>query len=181
MPELPVTMVLRKIPAFGLLNDRDLLALADALRRRHLSLGAQLFEQGDPGGTMHLVTQGELSIRWQEGVSEQEFEVARVGAGEFVGEMALLDLGPRSASVVARRECVLYELAVEDLMLLEETAPAAASAVLASVTALLTDRIRHVNGQIEALLGGHAPADAPAANATDSGVFGRLWSRLSKS
>lgn len=181
MADLPVTMVLRKIPAFGLLTDRDLLALAGALRRRQLQMGAQLFEQGDPGGTMHLVTEGELSIRWQEGVSEQELEVARVGPGEFVGEMALLDLGPRSASVVARRACVLYELAVEDLMLLEETAPAAASAVLASVTALLTDRIRHVNGQIEALLGGHAPLDAPSPNATDSGVFGRLWSRLSKS
>ncbi len=181
MADMPVTFLLRKIPAFGLLSDRDLLALAGSLRRRHLELGAQLFEQGDPGGTMHLVTQGELSVRWQEGVSEQELEVARVGPGEFVGEMALLDLGPRSASVVARRESVLYELAVEDLMLLEETAPAAASAVLASVTALLTDRIRHVNGQIELLLGGHAPVEATTENVTDSGMFGRLWSRLSKS
>ncbi len=179
MADLPLTMVLRKIPAFGLLNDRELLALAGSLRRRQLELGAQLFEQGDPGGTMHLVTRGELSVRWQEGVSDQELEVARVGPGEFVGEMALLDLGPRSASVVARRESVLYELAVEDLMLLEETAPAAASAILAAVTALLTDRIRQVNGQIEALLGGHASVDAPPPGATDSGLFGRLWSRLS--
>ncbi len=181
MADLPLTMVLRKIPAFGQLTDRDLLTLAGSLRRRRLDLGAQLFEQGDPGGTMHLVTQGELSVRWQEGVSQDELEVARVGPGEFVGEMALLDLGPRSASVVARRDCVLYELAVEDLMLLEETAPAAASAVLASVTALLTDRIRQVNGQIEALLGGHAPVDETTVGATDSGIFGRLWSRLSKS
>ncbi len=180
MAELPLTMVLRKIPAFGQLHERDLTALAGALRRRHLDMGGQLFEQGDPGGTMHLVTQGELSVRWQEGVTDQELEVARVGPGEFVGDMALLDLGPRSASVVARRESVLWELAVEDLMLLEETAPAAASAILTAVTALLTERIRHVNGQIEALLAGQPPLEAPAPDATDSGIFGRLWSRLSK-
>ena len=181
MADMPMMMVLRKIPAFGQLNERDLMALGSALRRRRLALGEQLFDQGDPGGTMHLVTEGELSVRWQEGVSEQELEVARVGPGEFVGEMALLDLGPRSASVSARRDAVLYELAVEDLMLLEEAAPAAASAVLASVTALVTDRIRHVNGQIEALLSGRTPEEPPTPSATDSGVFGRLWSRLSKS
>lgn len=181
MSDLPVLEVLKRIPAFAALANRDLQALAEALRPRRLALGQQLFEQGDPGGTMHLVTKGELSVRWQDGLSNAEIEVARIRPGEFVGEMALLDLGPRSASVIARRDAVLYELAVEDLMLLEDTAPAAASAVLASVTALLTDRIRQVNAHIEALLGGHAAPEDSTDQATDSGLFGRLWSRLSQS
>lgn len=181
MAHMAVATVLRRIPAFSHLGDGDVGALVDAMRRRHLALGDQLFEQGDLGGTMHLVVDGELSVRWQDGVSDAELEVARIGPGEFVGEMALLDLGPRSASIVARRETVLYELAVEDLLLLEGSAPAAASAILSAVTTLLTERIRHVNRQIEALVSGDAPPDDTPRGLTDSGVFGRLWSRLSKS
>lgn len=179
MADLPLTAVLRRIPVFAELRDVDLQALVAVLRPCRLPVGGQLFDQGDPGGTMHLLARGELSVRWQDGVSNQEIEVARIGPGEFVGEMALLDLGPRSAGVVARRESLLYELAVEDLMLLEDSSPAAASAVLAAVTTLLGDRIRHVNRQMEAILEGHEATLAEPDNATDSGVFGRLWARLS--
>ena len=128
MADLPLTLVLRRIPLFAELQDRDLQALQSMLRPRRLAVGGVLFEQGEPGGTMHLLASGELSVRWQDGVANAEIEVARVAAGEFVGEMALLDLGPRFATVVARRESLLYELAVEDLMLLEDASPAAASA-----------------------------------------------------
>ena len=76
---------------------RELLAIA---RRRKFAKGEVVFHEGDPGDTMHLVAKGHVAVR----VTTPLGEVAMlriVCAGEFFGELALIDPGPRNATIAA--------------------------------------------------------------------------------
>ena len=64
-----------------------------------------MFSQGDEGEALYIICQGELEMR----VGERA--VAKVGAGECIGELALLDGEPRSASAIARADATLLKIA----------------------------------------------------------------------
>lgn len=70
--------------------------MVDALERfaRDFAPGAVLFEEGQPGDHMYVVQSGEIEIRRQ--VGETERLIAVLSAGEFFGEMAILNARPRS-------------------------------------------------------------------------------------
>jgi len=83
-----------------------------------------LFSQGDEGDALYIICQGELEVR----VGERA--VAKVGAGECIGELALLDGDPRSASAVASADATLLKIAAGRFKHLLVTQPAAARALL---------------------------------------------------
>jgi len=66
--------------------------------------GDIIFQKGEPGHVMYLVTQGEVEILIHDKVVE------KVAPGGVVGEMALLDLGPRSATATAKTDCLLLSI-----------------------------------------------------------------------
>ncbi|MBA2390787.1 MAG: cyclic nucleotide-binding domain-containing protein [Geodermatophilaceae bacterium] len=66
--------------------------------------GATVFAIGDPPGPAYVVQSGEIEVRRGEDVIES------LGPGGVVGEMALLDQTPRSATVVATSDCALVPL-----------------------------------------------------------------------
>lgn len=82
--------------------------LAERARSLAFARGETVIKQGDPGDTMFVVHEGELSVRVSE--AERDVEVARLSEGGFFGEMSLLTGEPRRATVVALRACELYEL-----------------------------------------------------------------------
>ena len=63
--------------------------------------GHVVFRTGDPGSTMYVVKEGEVEIIINDKVVET------VGPGGVIGEMALIDARPRSATVVAKTDCQL--------------------------------------------------------------------------
>lgn len=71
----------------------------------HLSAGDTLFEDGDEGELLYVVSRGELAVTKE--VNGKEQEMAVLPAGSFVGELSLLNGEPRSATVKARTDCVL--------------------------------------------------------------------------
>lgn len=95
--------ILRPLPE----DDRAL--LADRLRFAPFAAGETLMRQGGPGDWLYLVTFGEVSVRVaSDGGLEQE--VARLGPGEFVGEMSLMTGQARAATVVASTRVECYRL-----------------------------------------------------------------------
>jgi CRP-like cAMP-binding protein len=66
--------------------------------------GDLIFEKGDPGRVMYLVTKGEVEILIHDKVVET------VAPGGVLGEMALLDTGPRSATATAKTDCLLLAI-----------------------------------------------------------------------
>jgi CRP/FNR family cyclic AMP-dependent transcriptional regulator len=84
---------------------------------RDFPAGAVVFEEGDPGSRMYVIQSGEVRIVKR--VGTRDITLARLGAGEAFGEMALLEGQPRSATAVveaAARILVIDEAAFADLV-----------------------------------------------------------------
>jgi HEAT repeat protein len=92
-------LFLRRVGLFADLSPADLKHVAEAATEHAYPNGHVLAEQGEVGEELHIVVEGEISVRV--GGSSRVEEVARRGPGEYVGEMALLDQEPRMASLVA--------------------------------------------------------------------------------
>jgi CRP-like cAMP-binding protein len=75
---------------------------------RDFPAGAVVFEEGDPGSRMYVIQTGEVRILKRLGA--REITLARLGAGEAFGEMALLEGQPRSATAVVEAPTRLLEI-----------------------------------------------------------------------
>jgi CRP-like cAMP-binding protein len=96
----PAVDVLRRTELFASLADDDLRKLAAAARTRAYRRGQYLWYEGDPGDTLVVVCNGRLKVVIGSEAGE-EAVLHTVGSCEVLGELALLDGAPRSASVVA--------------------------------------------------------------------------------
>jgi CRP-like cAMP-binding protein len=83
------------IPLFAGCSRRELEAIDRASTEMSFPAGHVLCREGEPGRELMLVLEGSARVE------KQGQAVATLGPGEFVGELSLLDLGPRTASVVA--------------------------------------------------------------------------------
>jgi CRP/FNR family transcriptional regulator/CRP/FNR family cyclic AMP-dependent transcriptional regulator len=92
--------IIRDVPLLARLPEADLRDLASRGRVQSYRSGVTLFREGDPGDALHVVIGGNVRVvvLSPEG---SEATVAMLGPGEFVGDLALLDGRPRSASAVA--------------------------------------------------------------------------------
>ena len=90
---------------FGLLTDADIDWMASVGIRRRLKDGEILVEQGKPIDSIILLLEGRLSV-----VVKDVGPVARLGVGEIVGEMSMVNSAPPSATVVAEGECLILLL-----------------------------------------------------------------------
>jgi len=102
--------------------------------------GVELFKAGDPGDVMYVVMAGYANVL----VGTTIVEIA--APGSLLGEMALVDGQPRSASVVTRTACRLVPIGVAEFDLLVQETPAFSRYVLRVVT----ERLRRMNENLSA-------------------------------
>ena len=154
----PIRKALEQSEFFEGIGPEELPLLRATMRRRAVGRGATLFAQGDAGDSMVLVARGELEVRVRSARgAERRVQVVR--PGDVVGEMACIDPAPRSASVMAIEQSLVYELDRHLLAYLRREAPSLIVAVVGSVIAQLTARLRATDVRIEAELlriAGHA-------------------------
>jgi CRP-like cAMP-binding protein len=106
--------VIRAVKLFQTLSDTDCCELLRFMRIRQYESGVTVFERGRPGDSMLVLMDGELSVLLP-APRRGNIEVARVGAGEVVGEMSCIDPCPRNATLVAARRTVAYEFSRQEL------------------------------------------------------------------
>ena len=104
----------------------------DALK---VAPGDVLFREGDRGEKMYVLLEGEMEILLG------DFVLETVRQGALIGEMALIDDSPRTASVVARTPCRLAEIDRRRFHFLVQQTPHFATHVMKT----LADRLRHMN------------------------------------
>jgi CRP-like cAMP-binding protein len=90
----------RDVPLLARLAEADLRALAAHGRVRTYPAAKVIFREGDPGDSLHIVVEGGVRVAVLSARGE-EATVALLGPGECVGDLALLDGRPRSASAIA--------------------------------------------------------------------------------
>ncbi len=151
--------IIRRIRPFAQLGDSDCDALLALVKARRGNPGDVLLAEGDTSTSLLVIAEGQLSVRVR--TADGSFvEVASLGPGEVVGEMAALDPAPRNATVIARVSTLVIELGREAIAALKKDAPFAAAALHRDIVSDLARRLREVNGRIEAQLDG-ASARAP--------------------
>ncbi len=102
---------LKQAPLFAEMQDDDLHRLCDSVLTIKLPAGDTLFEEGSEGDKAYIVQSGEVEIIKE--AAGREVLLAVRGKGVVIGEMALLESAPRSATVRARSEAVLYSIEKE--------------------------------------------------------------------
>jgi CRP-like cAMP-binding protein len=121
-------------------------SLRHAMETVRLSDGQVLFHRGEPGDAFYIIKSGQIRIFTldEEG---SELTLNTLGAGEAVGELALVDDRPRSASAAALGPTVLQCLRRDEFLLRVHTSPALTDIVVR----LLSQRTRHMTDYIERL------------------------------
>ncbi len=112
-PKLRITAaMLRDIGLFGGLDEEALGVLARELPTVHAEAGDAVVHEGDAAHEMFVVVGGELEVV-KGGKEGGEVRVALFGPGDWFGEMAILDVQPRSATVRAVAPTILLRITAE--------------------------------------------------------------------
>ncbi|MEQ8586657.1 MAG: cyclic nucleotide-binding domain-containing protein [Thalassobaculaceae bacterium] len=103
--------LLRKIPLFAKIEPSKLKLLAFTSERLTYQGGQRLFQQGDVGDAAYIIIDGTASVRIR--TDGGEIEVAELGKGDVVGEIAILCDVPRTASVEATGRLIALRITKE--------------------------------------------------------------------
>ncbi|MBN2003752.1 MAG: Crp/Fnr family transcriptional regulator [Anaerolineae bacterium] len=139
--------VLRRVPLFRGLSENELHFLAEESSTRVFEVDEVIFYQGESGKTCHIVTQGKVRI-FVVGEDGRELSVSLMGPGEIIGEMALFEDVPRSASVQAMEPTETLELHQEILLRALQRSPQLALSLLRAMSA----RLRHTTEDAESMI-----------------------------
>ena len=126
---------LRKIPLFADLSEEDLDLLCRMSEEITLEAGEELFPEGSLGDKAYVVREGQLEITKNSGGRKVLLTIS--SPGDVIGEMALLESMPRTATVSAHTDSRLIVIGAEPFNHLINTSPSAARTMLHTVSARL--------------------------------------------
>src|SRR5580692_12945561 len=150
----------------GQLNDRDVDWLAQHGTCRHLADGEALVLEGQPIDSLFVVLDG-----WVRVILGDGHEVARLGAGEVVGEIAFVDSAPPSATVVVSGGAVVLSLAKSVLERRLDADPHFAARFYRALAVFLADRLRATTRRLGYGDAGSLDSDAVLEDELDSGLL----------
>lgn len=105
---LRICEFLKGVEAFKNLTPHELTNVAERMTRRQYMPGEIIIREGEVGEELFLISEGEVEV------DREGREVARLGPGDFFGELALMSGNPRNANVIATRPVDTYVLGKDD-------------------------------------------------------------------
>lgn len=110
--------LLQAMPIFGGISDSALDFLVARARVVTVPAGGFFFREGDAPTGVYILERGRVAVcrRWR----GRDVELRQLGQGDCFGEMALMDLQPRSATIRALADCSALQLSSDDLFQLYE-------------------------------------------------------------
>ncbi len=136
---VPTPDLLRRYSLFGGLIDSQLQTLVARISVSDVAAGTAIMREGEKGDQLFCLVSGEVEVRRGDRV------ITRLGAGETIGEMELIDMNPRSATVVALTRCTLYALARRDILALQREDLPAFTLVIMNLARDLSRRLRQMD------------------------------------
>ena len=137
---------LKLCPLFSHLTDRELKKVSGLIYERKYQTGEFLFEIEQPGAAMFIIKNGLVKIVVPGESGEKE--IAVIEPGDFVGELALLDDTPRSASARAVEKTEALAFFREDLNEMLDTYPVIASKIMRDLAIIIGYRLKVSNEQL---------------------------------
>jgi CRP/FNR family transcriptional regulator, cyclic AMP receptor protein len=133
MADAELKEFIRGVPLFAGLLPTELERIALVMHPLELSAGELVCSEGDPGHQFYVIAKGEAAVE------HGGHTVAKLHPGDYFGELALLDRGPRSATVRVVSDARLYVLHEQSFVGVLNEVPALAQKLLASLASRLRD------------------------------------------
>ena len=118
---------LRAVPLFADLDDRSLQAVAILAHERTIRAGEILMLEGEPGEEFYVIVEGTMRVE------RGERAIRSMTAGGFLGEIALFDRRPRTATATAVSDVTLLALHQHEFDRLMETMPVVSRRIRAAM------------------------------------------------
>jgi len=141
-----MSVTLKQIPLLAGLSDPELVRVETAATNKTFPKGTIIMHEGDAGSSMFLLLQGRVKVFVSDGHGK-EFVLAVLGPGECVGELALLDDEPRTASVETEEPSVFLVIQKDDFLALLHESPQIQFKLMLN----LVTRYRHLTESVKNL------------------------------
>jgi CRP/FNR family cyclic AMP-dependent transcriptional regulator len=114
MADQDTTQLLKQVPLFSDLDNRELGQIAQSMKRRQFSAGQEIAREGESGVGFFVIEDGNAKV------SVHGDERRRLGPGDYFGEIALIAQGARTATVTAESDLTAYGMTFWDFRPLVE-------------------------------------------------------------
>lgn len=138
---------LRGMPFFGGFSDKAFTEFFGMFTRVSLRKGEVLFREGAEGDTFFIILSGEMAMEKKAGGGRFKC-LALLNAGDFFGEMAVLETQPRFAQARAVRDSELVELSRDRLLRFIRECPEEGAGLLIEFTRVILARLRHTSNEL---------------------------------
>lgn len=149
-----VKQLLDSLPIFSGLSDRERDILASVFIVRVVEDGELLCREGDRGQSFFIVAKGIIEI-WKELPGGEREKLAEIGPNNLIGQVALIDGKPRSATCSARGRSIALECTRNDFDTLFRAGSPFAFKIMDQVVIDLAKRLREANHQLQDLYAAH--------------------------
>lgn len=149
---------LPSIAIFGGLEEKTLRRLIQLMGEHHFKPEETICRQGESGRAMFLLREGEVVV-CRDSPDGRRVKMVRMGPGEFFGEMTLIDIQKRSATVIAQRPSLIFSLSNRDLYALYQEDVPGYVMVLQNLCRELSRRLRVTNQRLQDMAEEHDDDD----------------------
>jgi CRP-like cAMP-binding protein len=151
---------LKRYSLFGGIMDDDLSLIRNLLKPVHYAVGEDLMREGDRGDRLFFLLDGEVEILVTDASdpAKAQQRVAILPAGETVGEMELIDIQPRMATVRALTDVSAVYLTNKDLFTIKNSHLETFTLIIMNLARDISRRLRHMDRQV--VLERHQRTDA---------------------
>ncbi len=133
---------MRRIPLFKHLRYVDLLKVLNVVQSESWAADQYIIREGADGQSLYILLSGQVAVM------KSEQTIAKLQPGSFFGEMALIDLAPRSADVIARSDCRTLSIPRDDFYRMLRSDPQLAVKLLWGLSRVLNQRLRDTSEQL---------------------------------
>lgn len=142
---------LKENEIFKSLSDREIALLATVVEEKNYSAGTPLFYENMKGEAMYIISTGQIKLSKM--LAEGEDRVLTVlGSGDYFGENALLEEGPRTVTAVVSQDTQLLVIKRSGFKKLFEEDPKLALKIILGMYQVLSSKIRKATPRIQQIL-----------------------------
>lgn len=146
-----------QIPVFSSLEGQRLEHVVSMLKEERFPKGSIICEEGEAGTSMYIIREGEVEV-FVKNAEGKPSGIVRLGPGEVFGEMTLVELQPRSATVRVNKDTLAYSLTNPDLYTLYKTDNFSYVITLQNICRMLSRRLRKADRRISQFLAEKTPS-----------------------
>lgn len=165
--------ILQKARLFAHLSIKEIEVLAEAMFYSEFEAGQALVYEGESGNELFIIVKGTISVSVKS--EGKEIELVRLGAGDFFGEMAMLEQEHRSATCKAVESTSCLVLKSQDFSSLIIDQPKIASTVLYNMLKITGGRLSKTDGLLSQIIRWGDDAKRRAITDEFTGLYNRRY------